>query len=107
MRDKREIKRIARERIEILLSEAEGVAREYPERAKRYVELAIRVAKKNKVRIPRRYKYRFCKKCFAWWVPGRNVVVRLVSRPKPTIVYKCLECGRIYRRGYDKRTSAV
>lgn len=105
--NRRGIRRIARERVEILLSEAERAAGERPERARRYVELALRVAKKNRVRIPGRYRYRFCKKCCAWWVPGRNVVIRLVPRPKPMIVYRCLECGRIYRRGYDKQTRAV
>jgi len=106
VRNKKAIREIARERIEILLSEAEKIARENPERARRYVELALKVAKKCRVRIPARYKYRFCKKCHTWWIPGRNVIIRLVPRPKPMIVYRCLQCGRVYRRGYDKQTSA-
>ena len=102
--EKREIRKIARERVEILLTEAERSAKENPERARRYVLLALRVARKYRVKIPERFRYRFCRKCGAWWVPGRNLKIRTVPRPKPMIVYVCMDCGAVRRRGYDKQT---
>ncbi len=97
-RDKREMRKIARERIEILLSRAEKERDSVL--AKRYVDLALRIAKKYRVRIPKRWKRRFCKKCHAFWHPGENLLVRLVKKPHPHVLYICLECGRKYRFPY-------
>jgi len=99
------IQKVAKERIEKLLTMAEKIHKEDPELARRYVELALKVARKNRVRIPKKWKYRFCKKCFSWWVPGETVIIRLKPRPKPHILYICTVCGSVYRRGYDKQTS--
>nr|2K3R_A Chain A, Ribonuclease P protein component 4 [Pyrococcus furiosus]2KI7_B Chain B, Ribonuclease P protein component 4 [Pyrococcus furiosus DSM 3638] len=100
--EKKEKKRIAKERIDILFSLAERVFPYSPELAKRYVELALLVQQKAKVKIPRKWKRRYCKKCHAFLVPGINARVRLRQKRMPHIVVKCLECGHIMRYPYIK-----
>ena len=97
---KKLLAKIAKERIERLFQLAEENARTHPERSKRYVRLARRIAMKYRVRIPRQWKRRFCKKCGTFWVPGENLIVRLKPKPQPHVEYICLECGARYRIPY-------
>lgn len=71
--------------------------------SKRYVALALRIAQKYKVRIPREFRSRFCKKCHSVLVPGENLRVRL---SKHKVVYTCLKCGRTQRFGYGREQKA-
>jgi len=98
---KRELmKDIARQRIEVLFREAESVFRRDPELANEYVRLALRIAKRARVRIPRECRYRVCKYCKSFLWPGVNAVVRIRQRRSPHVVIKCLVCGRIRRIPY-------
>lgn len=65
--------------------------------ARRYVGLAWRIVVRTRVRLPRRLKWRFCRRCGALFLPGKNCRVRLrrVGR-RSSLVVTCLECG--YRR---------
>ena len=65
--------------------------------ARRYVELAWRIVVRTRVRLPRGFKWRFCRRCGALFLPGKNCRVRLrrVGR-RSSLVVTCLECG--YRR---------
>ncbi|HIH62271.1 MAG TPA: ribonuclease P [Methanobacteriales archaeon] len=91
------ILRIAEERMDILFQLADKEFSKHPERSHRYVELARRISKKYNLRIPRKWKRRFCKSCYKFLKPGYNCRIRL-SRGK--IHYQCLECGRIMRFPY-------
>jgi len=99
-RDKKILRRIVRERIIRLFQLAEENAEAHPERARRYVELARKLSTKNKVPIPREWKRRFCKNCGAFWIPGKNVIIRTKPRPQPHVEFICLECGARYRYPY-------
>ena len=99
--DKKEVRRIAKERIEILFSLAEKYAKTMPERAKRYIELAIKIGMRCNVPIPKNLKRRFCKRCHAFLTPGLNCRVR-TRKDKQAVVVKCLECGNIMRYPYIK-----
>jgi len=90
------IKKTALDRIEWLFK----FARENKKLSRRYVELAVKIAKKYNVRIP--YKREYCRKCYALWVPGKNVRVR-TDRKNKRVVYTCLECGHKQYYGYQKR----
>ncbi|WP_297435194.1 ribonuclease P protein component 4 [Thermococcus sp.] len=98
-REQREKRRIARERIEILFTLAERVFPYEPELANRYVEIALAVQQKARIRMPGKWKRRYCKKCHSLLVPGRNARVRLRNGH---VVIKCLNCGHIMRYPYTR-----
>lgn len=96
-REQREKRRIARERIETLFTLAERVFPYEPELANRYVEIALAVQQKARIRMPRKWKRRYCKRCHSFLVPGVNARVRLRNGH---VVIKCLNCGHIMRHPY-------
>src|SRR3989441_10395887 len=92
---------VARERIDILLRQAEEILPRDVELSKRYVGLAKKISKRTKVRIPREKKHYLCKNCGRPLVPGKNARIRL--RPANSrIVISCLGCGAFRRYPYRK-----
>ncbi len=88
-REKRLEKRIAKERIRILFEMMERMKHEDYELARRYVELARRIAMKYRLKLPKRYKILFCKKCMYPYVEGKfRVRIR-----KSRVIITCLNCG--------------
>ena len=65
-----------------------------PKFAKRYVTLARKLSSRFKVRIPTKWRRRFCKNCNAFLTPGKNCTVR---KRKNLIVIRCIECESIRR----------
>ncbi len=96
-REQREKRRIARGRIDVLFTLAERVFPYEPELADRYVEIALAVQRKAKIRMPRKWKHRYCKRCHSFLVPGATARVRLRGGH---VVTKCLRCGHIMRYPY-------
>ncbi|MBT8507134.1 ribonuclease P [Methanomicrobiaceae archaeon CYW5] len=94
---------VALERIEILFREAQEEFGIHPELSRTYVERARRIAMRDRIRIPRELRRKYCRKCFAYLVPGINARVR-IHRGK--IIITCLECGNQWRhpvvRNYRK-----
>ncbi len=88
--------KIAEERINILLKEAEKNFSDHPERSHRYAELAHRLKLKYKVKLDPTIKRRLCKKCHKFMVPGKNCRVRVHSS---RLIYTCGECKTIRRFG--------
>ncbi|UCG95804.1 MAG: ribonuclease P [archaeon] len=95
-------RKIARERIRILLREAESEVRQHPERSRRYAELARKIGMRYKVRFPKKYKRKICKSCFSYLKPGVNCTVRLVPKER-CVVWRCLECKKERRYPYAKK----
>ncbi|MHC1605733.1 MAG: lipoate protein ligase C-terminal domain-containing protein [Candidatus Methanofastidiosia archaeon] len=91
--------KIARERIDYLFKLAYRVFELYPERSRRYVEIARNISKKHKVGIPPHYKRMFCKKCGSLFVPGKNVTIRTRGSK---VVMTCGECKTIKRYPFLK-----
>jgi ribonuclease P protein subunit RPR2 len=85
-----ESRKLARERIEILFDRAREFFPENPRWSDRCVDLARRIAMRQRVRIPRDLRMRFCRRCSAYLVPGSTVRVR-VHRGK--VVMTCLRCS--------------
>ncbi|WP_457555588.1 ribonuclease P protein component 4 [Candidatus Pyrohabitans sp.] len=96
-------RRIARERIEILMQLARDVFPRDRALAKRYVELARRIAMRYNVRFPAGWKRFFCKACGSFLVPGVNLRVRCT---KQRVVFTCLECGQVKRIPYVREKKA-
>lgn len=86
---------IARERIDILMTEADQAALAgRMELADRYVDLARRVGMRYNVRVPTTYRRRFCRGCYRYLQPGASSRTRL-SRGR--VVTTCLRCGHVSR----------
>ena len=85
---------IAKGRISKLFEEAKGVFSKDAKLSNRYVHLARKIAMKYKVRIPSKFKRRFCKHCYSYLVQGKNSRVRL---QKSKVVISCLNCKKFMR----------
>lgn len=99
----KEFKEIAKERIEVLFEEAKMAFNSDPKLSNRYVKLARELAMKAKVKIPSLLKKRFCKHCYSYLVPSKNVRIRL---QKAKLVYYCLNCKKYMRFPYTKEKKA-
>ena len=87
-REKKLEKKIAKERIRYLLNRAQEIKTEDYELSRRYVELAVKIAKKYRIRLGKR-KIFFCKKCLYPYSDGRFRVRIHKSR----VIITCLNCG--------------
>ena len=86
------IKKIAYERIEVLLEKADKVYRTDSTLAQNYAEKARKVAMKARVRIPRKWRFRFCKKCKKYLYPGITAHVRIKSGNPSRVIIHCDLC---------------
>ncbi len=88
-REKKLERKIANERIRILIEKAEKMKFEDYELAKRYIKLAKKISMKYRVRIPKELKIKFCKKClYPYKLDKFRVRVR-----KSRVIITCLNCG--------------
>ena len=95
--DKKEQKKIALERINVLFEEARKMFKKDSALSDRYVKLARSIQTKLKVRMPKEVKYKFCKKCGSYWMPGKIVTIRTNNGK---IVFSCLKCKAMRRIPY-------
>jgi len=93
--------KITKERIERLFSLAKEDFKNNPNRSKKYIELARKIGKRYNVRLTKKQKRSFCKKCNQLLIPSRTSTFDLDSEKK-VITIKCLNCGNIYRYPYKK-----
>lgn len=84
-------RKIAKERISTLFVQARQAFAEHPERSNRYVDLARKIAMRQRVRIDRELRRQFCHHCYAFLVPGRNMRVRV---HRGHVVVTCGSCNR-------------
>ena len=90
---KRDAKDIAGERIERLFELAATEARTGNDaRGKRYVELALKIGERHKVRAG--HKRTYCPACHAYFIPPRTVRVRT---GRGWVSMTCLLCGHVAR----------
>ncbi len=91
------VERIAKERIEMLFD----LAIKTPKRAKRYVSLSRKISSRYNIPMSSifpSWKRMICKHCNAIWTT-KSVKIRTDSKTK-TVIYRCLECGKVTRFGY-------
>ncbi|MHA1382487.1 MAG: ribonuclease P protein component 4 [Candidatus Helarchaeota archaeon] len=101
---KKEIsKRIAKNRIFILLKNADRVFLKDKKLAQRYIDLVRKFSTKYRVRIPYEYKMRICNHCKSFLWPGINCRVRIRKDNNLKITVTCFECKRQMRLFYPKR----
>jgi ribonuclease P protein subunit RPR2 len=88
---------VAAERIDRLDELAhEAAVAGHDDRARNYVRLARRIAERNRLPLPRRFKRFTCDACDAYLVPGTNARVRLQDGH---VVVTC-DCGAQARYPY-------
>jgi ribonuclease P protein subunit RPR2 len=84
-------KKIARERIDILFGQAKSAFSAHPERSNRYVDLARKIAMRQRIRIDREFRRQFCHHCYIFLVPGKNMRVRV---HRGNVVITCQSCNK-------------
>lgn len=78
---KRIIKSSVLDSVKKLISEAGTAYKEGKrERSKRYIQMAMDLVKKHKVKVPEELANSFCRKCHAVWLPGDTVTVSFDKR---------------------------
>ncbi|MEN2974813.1 MAG: hypothetical protein ABDH32_04450 [Candidatus Caldarchaeales archaeon] len=98
----RELKKIALDRIDRLMDFAKKHAVERPEIARQAILQARRIAQKARIRIPRKYKRTYCRKCgSSFWTPG-SFTIRVRDRRSTHIVIRCTRCGYVKRIPIEK-----
>ena len=99
--NKKNIKKTAKKRIEklFLLAEKKAFEKNF-KLADRYVTLARKISMKYLVKIPYKYKKRFCKHCYSYLQPSVNSTVR-IKRGK--IIIFCKNCKKYTRIPFKPR----
>lgn len=68
------------------------------ERARRYVELALKIINRSNTKMPKYLKRGTCKKCLIPLIPGLTARYRVRGGRKYVIISKtCLACGWVSR----------
>ena len=88
------VKKIAQERVEILLETADKVYKTDAILAQNYADKARKIAMKARVRLPRKWRFRFCSKCKKYLYPGLNARVRIKSGNPSRIILYCDNCAQ-------------
>lgn len=99
---KANLKKIALERIEILLKEAQANAKKNPELAQRQASLARKISTKHKIKLPYEIRMQFCKKCKSFIAPGVASKIRLGRSTLKSIRITCQFCHHTYRKVLSK-----
>jgi ribonuclease P protein subunit RPR2 len=102
-RAKNLMRKIAQERMIILLDAVDRVARGNIQLMQRYADLARKIAMKSRTALPREWRYRICRRCKTFLQPGRNCRVRTRTKRESHVSLTCLECGWITRYGISDK----
>ncbi|NHJ49816.1 MAG: ribonuclease P [Asgard group archaeon] len=89
----KKIKKIAQERVDILLTRADEIYSHDPELAQRYGDLARKIAMKARIRMPEKWRMRYCHHCKKYLYPGITSKVRIKAKKPSRVVHFCIICG--------------
>ena len=92
------VRKIAMERMQILIENAISNARENPQLSQRQALLARRISTRHNIRMPYDLRIVFCKKCKSFIAPGLNSRIRLGRASVKSIRISCNYCGHTYRK---------
>lgn len=96
------VKDLAMQRIEELMRLAVEKAAEDLPLANRYVQMALKLATRHRVRPPPEWKRLVCRKCHSILLPGRTCRVRIRQQRSPHTTVTCIRCGMKKRYGFKK-----
>ena len=92
------LRKIALERMQILIKNAMSNARTNPELSQKQALLARKISMRHKIRMPYELRMVFCKKCKSFIAPGINSKIRLGRSSIKSIRITCNFCGHTYRK---------
>ncbi len=93
------VKEIATERIYRLFELAEKEFKQNNnDRSDKYVALARKIGTRNRAVIPTELKVKFCKKCGAFLLNGKNAEVKKTDK---WVEIKCKECKAEFKRQFE------
>ena len=92
------VKKIAFERMQILIDNAISNAQKNPELSQKQANLARRISTRHKIRMPYDLRIVFCKKCKSFIAPGINSRIRIGRSSVKSIRITCNFCGHTYRK---------
>ena len=92
------LRKIALERMHILINNAISNAKTNSELSQRQATLARRISMKYKIPMPYELRIVFCKKCKSFITPGINSRIRLGRTSVKSIRISCNLCGHTYRK---------
>ncbi len=93
------VRKIAMERMQILIDNAISNAKTNPKLSQRQAFLARKISTKHRIKMPYYLRMVFCKKCKSFIAPGINSRFRLGGGASvKSIRISCNLCGHIYRK---------
>mgnify|MGYP002067299114 CR=1 FL=1 len=92
------LRKIALERMQILIDSAISNAKMNPNLSQRQASLAQKISMRHKIRMPYELRIVFCKKCKSFIAPGINSRIRLGRTSVKSIRITCNLCGHTYRK---------
>ena len=92
------VRKIALERMHILIENAISNAKVNPELSQRQAYLARKISTRHKIRMPYSLRIAFCKKCKSFIAPGINSRIRLGRASIKSIRISCNLCGHTYHK---------
>ena len=96
--NKKNIERIATERIEILIDNALREIHNDEKLSQSYAKLARKIAMRVRIRMPYWMRQLFCRKCKQFIVPGINSRMRIGRTKVKSIRITCMKCNHVYRK---------
>lgn len=96
--NKKNIERIATERIDILIDNALMEIHNDENLSQSYARLAKKIAMRVRIRMPYSMRLLFCKKCKQFIVPGFNSRIRIGRANVKCIRITCMKCNHVYRK---------
>lgn len=95
---KSEAKLVAYERISILIHSALSEKHQNYDLANKQAQLAKKIAKRLRLKLPYNLRQFYCKKCKNFISPGYNSRVRIGRSNVKAIRITCLKCNYVYRK---------
>lgn len=95
---KQAAKLLAQERILILIRSAFQKIDDDYELANSQAQLAKKIAKRLRLKLPYNIRQLYCKKCKRFIVPGSNCRVRIGRSKIKALRITCLLCNNVYRK---------
>jgi ribonuclease P protein subunit RPR2 len=97
-------KRIAKQRVQKLFCLAMQSFNKDPLLAQRYIDIVRKIAMASNISIQKEHKYKICRYCKSFILPGRSCHVRIKQRREPHIVITCTNCKKHLRIPLKEKT---